>query len=113
MSRRQLLDEMRAGVRCWDCQQDSETLVGVMGIQQVRDTTLVRHAHMCWSLIKATALERVAGGASSPAHRPVTGQLMAGTWAAAQWDSLLSTARISPRLAGGEGLSAHRLLDDY
>jgi GNAT superfamily N-acetyltransferase len=45
MPRRELVGEINAGVEFWGW-QESGTLVGVMGLQHVRDVTLVRHAYV-------------------------------------------------------------------
>ncbi len=43
MSREALLHEIASGVRFWGHQRERE-LLGVMGIQDVQDVTLIRHA---------------------------------------------------------------------
>jgi hypothetical protein len=43
MAADELDNEMAAGVAFWGCEQDS-ALVGVMGLQSVRDVDLIRHA---------------------------------------------------------------------
>ena len=45
MSRDELDAEIADGVEFWGCEQDGE-LVGVMGIQQVGDVELIRHAYV-------------------------------------------------------------------
>ena len=45
MSREKLQHEIGEGVAFWGY-EDSGTLVGVMGIQQVEDVTLIRHAYV-------------------------------------------------------------------
>ena len=41
----ELEHEIRAGVEFWGCERDGE-LVGVMGVQRVRDVELIRHAYV-------------------------------------------------------------------
>jgi GNAT superfamily N-acetyltransferase len=80
MSRRELLAEIAAGVRFsgWD---ESGTLAGVMGVQTVRDATLIRHAYVRRSHqgqgIGSTLLKTLMA--------QVDGPLLVGTWAAAEW----------------------------
>src|SRR5215467_5211969 len=45
MSRSELLDEIAKGVEFWGW-QEAGVLVGVMGLQKVRDVTLIRHAYV-------------------------------------------------------------------
>src|SRR4051812_17375524 len=46
MSAEQLARDIGAGVTFWGCEDDSLELAGVMGVQRVRDVTLVRHAYV-------------------------------------------------------------------
>jgi GNAT superfamily N-acetyltransferase len=79
MTRAHLLAEIGAGVQFsgWD----DGTLVGVMGVQTVRDATLIRHAYVRPSHqsrgIGAALLSTLADGVSGP--------LLVGTWADAKW----------------------------
>jgi GNAT superfamily N-acetyltransferase len=45
MSREHLGEEIAGGVRFWACEVDGEA-AGVMGIQDVADVTLIRHAYV-------------------------------------------------------------------
>ena len=45
MSREKLQHEIDDGVVFWGY-EDAGTLLGVMGLQQVRDVTLIRHAYV-------------------------------------------------------------------
>jgi GNAT superfamily N-acetyltransferase len=45
MSKEKLQHEIDSGVVFWGCQDDG-TLIGVMGLQQVQDVTLIRHAYV-------------------------------------------------------------------
>ena len=75
-----LASEMDAGVVFWGwCEE--EVLVGVMGLQKVRDVTLIRHAYVRtdWQGkgIGSRLLSFLLG--------KVVGDLLVGTWAAASW----------------------------
>ncbi len=80
MSRSELLAEIAAGVNFWGW-EDYGSLIGVMGIQKVRDATLIRHAYVRSAHqgrgIGAALLKTLVGDAS--------GKLLVGTWAAAEW----------------------------
>jgi len=75
-----LQTELDAGVNFWGW-QDSGALIGVMGIQHVRDVTLIRHAY-----VRTAHQGQGIGGAllSFLAHQ-TTGPVLVGTWAAAEW----------------------------
>jgi GNAT superfamily N-acetyltransferase len=80
MPRVELLAELTAGVHFlgWE---DSGALIGVMGIQKVHDATLIRHAY-----VRAAHQNRGIGSVLLAALvRQSSGQLLVGTWAAAQW----------------------------
>jgi N-acetylglutamate synthase-like GNAT family acetyltransferase len=75
-----LQNEIDAGVEFWGWDESGE-MIGVMGIQSVRDVTLIRHAYV------RTARQRAGVGAGlldflvDRANTPV----LVGTWAAAEW----------------------------
>jgi N-acetylglutamate synthase-like GNAT family acetyltransferase len=80
MSKAELQQELESGVVFWGFEGEDE-LVGVMGIQQVQDVTLIRHAYV-------RTVNRNGGiGGQMLAHlrtlsdRPI----LIGTWAAAVW----------------------------
>jgi GNAT superfamily N-acetyltransferase len=80
MSREELRHEMRDGVEFWGFLEDGE-LTGVMGIQPVKDVTLIRHAYV-------RTRRQIAGiGAQLLAHlRSLTnGPVLIGTWVDASW----------------------------
>ena len=80
MSRAALDSEIAAGVQFWGWHEDGE-LIGVMGVQQVRDATLIRHAY-----VRVAHQGRGIGGALLKSlNQRVTGPLLIGTWAAAEW----------------------------
>lgn len=72
--------EIDAGVVFWGWIEES-ALAGVMGIQRVRDFTLIRHAY-----VRTAYQGRGIGGALlNSLAGEVTGALLVGTWAAAEW----------------------------
>jgi GNAT superfamily N-acetyltransferase len=80
MDRTHLLAEITAGVEFWGW-DDSGLLAGVMGVQKVRDVTLIRHAY-----VRPSHQSRGVGGALLRAlAEQATGTLLVGTWAAAGW----------------------------
>jgi GNAT superfamily N-acetyltransferase len=80
MSRDKLQQEMDAGVVFWGS-EDNGKLCGVMGLQSVRDVTLVRHAYVL------TANQRRGIGASllSRLRDLKKAPMLIGTWADAAW----------------------------
>ena len=72
--------EIAAGVVFWGCELDG-ALAGAMGIQEVRDVDLIRHAYV------APARQR-SGIGSALLRRLVaeqTRRTLVGTWEAAEW----------------------------
>jgi GNAT superfamily N-acetyltransferase len=80
MSASELDGEIEAGVRFWGCETNGR-LTGVMGIQEVDDVDLIRHAY-----VRPDA-QRQGVGAALMRHLRETGTrpLLVGTWAAADW----------------------------
>ena len=76
----ELEHEMGAGVVFWGCERAGE-LVGVMGIQPVRDVELIRHAYV------RPDHQRHGIGAALIEHllQRSTKPLLVGTWASATW----------------------------
>lgn len=105
MSRAELKAEISAGVEFWGWYEESE-LIGVMGLQNVRDVALIRHAYV------------------SPAHQgkgigaellkwlieKAEKKLLVGTWAAAEW-AIRFYERYGFRLVSPG--DAERLLKEY
>lgn len=78
------MDELRgqiaAGVVFWGCEADGR-LVGVMGIQDVQDVTLIRHAY-----VRTAKQNRGIGGKLLAHLRTQTDRpALIGTWADAVW----------------------------
>lgn len=80
MAMEDLQSEIARGVRFFGCRIDNR-LVGVMGIQDVKDVTLIRHAY-----VRTTERRHGIGRAlletlTSQTTRPI----LIGTWKAAAW----------------------------
>ena len=80
MPAEELEAEIAAGVVFWGCEQDG-VLVGIMGLQPVRDVELIRHAYV--------APDRQRGGIGGAllehlAERTAA-RMLVGTWSAAEW----------------------------
>ena len=80
MSRDELRAEMEEGVSFWGY-EENEALVGVMGIQEVDDVTLIRHAYVRTASQKQGIGGRLLSHLRKLAHGPV----LIGTWADAVW----------------------------
>jgi GNAT superfamily N-acetyltransferase len=105
MQRADLVADIAAGVEFWGW-DDAGALVGVMGLQRVRDATLIRHAY-----VRSSHQGQGVGGALLTRLAAETaGPLLVGTWAAAQW-AIRFYERHGFRLAGSD--DKDRLLDAY
>ena len=80
MPRQQLSHEIEDGVRFWGLEQDGQ-LLGVMGLQDIEDVTLIRHAYVRTSHRRRGIGGRLLNDLRSKATRP----LLVGTWADATW----------------------------
>ncbi len=80
MPKEELIAEIKAGVNFWGW-FESGTLTGVMGIQKVGDTTLIRHAYV----LTAHQGKGIGGKLLMSLISQATDQLLVGTWAAAAW----------------------------
>ena len=80
ISRNQLQHEIDEGVEFW-AYEASGTLEGVMGIQQVQDVTLIRHAYV------RTSRQKIGVGSHLLSHlrKLAKGPMLIGTWADALW----------------------------
>jgi len=76
----ELKAEIIAGVNFWAL-EESGILTGIMGIQKVRDVTLIRHAYVRPSHQGRGIGSKLLGALISQA----TGRLLVCTWAAAEW----------------------------
>ena len=80
MARAELMAEIAGGV-AFSGWYEGDELLGVMGLQAVRDVTLIRHAY-----VRRGYQGRGIGAALLTALRVrATGPLLVGTWAAAHW----------------------------
>ncbi len=72
--------EIAAGVQFWGCRKDGH-LVAVMGLQDVQDVSLIRHAYT------RTAERGHGWGSALLAHlkEQTDRRLLVGTWKAADW----------------------------
>ena len=80
MSREYLRHELDAGVLFWGYEKEGQ-LVGVMGIQDVQDVTLIRHAYVRTHYQK----HGIGGKLMSHIKLLITRPALVGTWAAANW----------------------------
>jgi GNAT superfamily N-acetyltransferase len=80
MPRAELDGEIEAGVRFY-CHEEAGHLLGVMGLQDVGDVTLIRHAYVLSSHQRGGVGSRLLTTLLGLAERPV----LMGTWAAAHW----------------------------
>jgi len=80
MSLEELDREIANGVAFWGCEVDGE-LVGVMGIQNVRDVDLIRHAYVLSGLQGRGVGSALIKHLKHLATRP----LLVGTWEDAAW----------------------------
>jgi GNAT superfamily N-acetyltransferase len=104
MSRDQLRSEIDAGVVFWGYHE--RQLLGVMGLQPIKDVSLIRHAY-----VRTSTQGRGIGGKlleflQSKAEHP----LLVGTWAAAQWAVRFYERHGFELILGAE---KDRLLDTY
>ena len=80
MTREELRHEIEDGVQFWGYEENGR-LVGVMGLQDVGDVTLIRHAYVATAKrrtgIGGMLLSVLAGQSDKP--------LLMGTWADASW----------------------------
>ena len=75
-----LRSEIDKGVRFFGCRIDGR-LVGVMGIQDVKDVTLIRHAYVRTTERRHGIGRALLATLTSQATRPI----LIGTWKAAAW----------------------------
>lgn len=80
MSKEKLQDEIEEGVVFWGY-EETGALAGVMGIQHIRDVTLIRHAY-----VRTSSQKQGIGGRLLSHLRELTSRpMLIGTWAAAVW----------------------------
>jgi len=85
MPSEELRDEIAAGVRFWGVyevgESGAEELRGLMGIQDVDDVTLIRHAYVLPEHQRTGVGSRLLAHLLGLPHQP----LLVGTWADAAW----------------------------
>jgi N-acetylglutamate synthase-like GNAT family acetyltransferase len=76
----ELREQINLGVEFWGC-EENHRLVGVMGMQPVREVTLIRHAYV------RTAMRHHGIGGKLLNHllERMEGRILVGTWQAADW----------------------------
>src|SRR5882762_2999324 len=80
MSSEKLRQEIEAGITFWGF-EDGGTLAGVMGLQDVQDVTLIRHAY-----VRTANRNQGIGGKLLLHLRTITSRpVLIGTWADASW----------------------------
>jgi N-acetylglutamate synthase-like GNAT family acetyltransferase len=105
MPMEKLRHEIEDGVRFY-CFEEQDTITGVMGLQQVQDVTLVRHAY-----VSTTEQKKGIGGRLLAHLRQLTeAPVLIGTWADATW-AIRFYERHGFRMVGPE--QKERLLRRY
>ena len=97
MSRAELRREIENGVDFWGY-EDAGELAGVMGIQDVKDVTLIRHAYVRSGRRQQGIGGKLLSQLSWQTERPV----LIGTWADALWAIGFYEKRGFRRVPGGE-----------
>jgi GNAT superfamily N-acetyltransferase len=80
MDAAELDDEIAAGVAFWGYELD-DVLVGVMGLQQVADVDLIRHAYV----LPGSQRNGVGSALLLHLRGQSTQRMLVGTWAVAEW----------------------------
>lgn len=80
MSTDELRHEIEEGVLFWGYEEDG-ALIGVMGIQDVQDVTLIRHSYVR----TARRSQGIGGKLLSLLKKKTTHPILVGTWATAVW----------------------------
>jgi GNAT superfamily N-acetyltransferase len=81
MPREELDGEIAAGVDFWGYENGDGQLVGVMGVQPVKDVVLIRHAYV----LPAAQGQGIGGRLLAHLTAETTTRILIGTWAAAEW----------------------------
>jgi len=81
MSKQELIDELNDGVRMYGY-HDNNKLIGVIGIQEIKDVILIRHAYTL------TSYQNKGTGSMLLEHllkKNQNSRLLVGTWKKAEW----------------------------
>ena len=81
MSKKELKKEIEEGVKFLGYKENT-TILGVMGIQQVKDTTLIRHAYITPKYQKKGIGKKILKHLITLTNTP---EVLVGTWEAATW----------------------------
>jgi len=81
MTAQELKEELERGLEVYGW-YEKEALIAVMGIQRVKDVTLIRHAYVIKSHQRRGIGEKILRELLSLAETP---EVLVGTWAAAWW----------------------------
>jgi GNAT superfamily N-acetyltransferase len=81
MPAEELDGEIAAGVAFWGYESGGGELLGIMGIQPVRNVDLIRHAYVA----PASQRRGVGGALLEHLMRSARRRVLVGTWAAAHW----------------------------
>ncbi len=80
MSKEELQQQIDGGVRFWSYKEDG-SILGVMGIQDKNEVTLIRHAY-----VRTRSRQKGIGGKLLEHLRNISGTpVLIGTWSAANW----------------------------
>jgi GNAT superfamily N-acetyltransferase len=80
MSRDELQHELDAGVAFWGCEKNGK-LCAVMGLQAMKDATLIRHAYVLTAFQRQGIGQKLLSHLRGLAKTPI----LIGTWADALW----------------------------
>jgi GNAT superfamily N-acetyltransferase len=80
MSQEELKGEINVGIVFWGY-YDGDEMAGVMGIQDVQEVTLIRHAYVRTARLR----QGIGGRLLSHLREETTRPILIGTWAAAVW----------------------------
>jgi N-acetylglutamate synthase-like GNAT family acetyltransferase len=105
MPRQELKEEIAAGILFWGFEENG-TLVGVMGLQDRGDVSLIRHAYVRSSQRQRGIGTRLLQALETMTEKP----LLIGTWADATWALAFYQKNGYRLLAGAE---SSRLLHKY
>jgi N-acetylglutamate synthase-like GNAT family acetyltransferase len=105
MSSDKLQHEIEEGVVFWGYEENG-ALAGVMGIQQVRDVTLIRHAYV----LTGSQKRGIGAHLLSRLREMANGPVLIGTWADAVW-AIRFYERHGFQMVGSE--EKNRLLKKY